>query len=159
MGAVSPDYPYLDIGNKDAEQWADLMHNYRTGEMIQIGINALQGIGGEEKREGLAWLLGYAAHVVADVTIHPIVGLKTGLPYKDHKTDHRKCEMHQDAYVFQRLNLGEIGLAEHLDSGIKAYGDVDNSDNLDREIERLWGIMLQRVYSYDFGKNFPLINK
>jgi len=51
--------------------------------------------------------------VVADVTIHPILELKVG-SYAEHKMGHRTCEMHQDAYIFQRLNLGDVGLSEHL---------------------------------------------
>jgi hypothetical protein len=38
--------------------------------------------------------------------------------------------MHQDAYIFQRWNIGEIGVAEHLDSGIWGCCDRPGSGKL-----------------------------
>lgn len=151
LGAVSPDYPYLAIGDASAAKWADSMHYVRTGAMIHAGVRALLRLHGEMQRKCLAWLLGYAAHVATDVTIHPVVELKVG-PYKENKTAHRVCEMHQDAYIFQRLNLGALGLSEHLDSGICACGD-DNS--LDPDIRALWQTMLREVHPKEFKANPP----
>src|SRR6185369_8201963 len=91
LGAVSPDYPYLAVGDSDAAKWADEMHYTRTGEMIKSGIKYIKLLEGEPKRKCLAWLLGYSAHVVTDVTIHPIVQLKVG-DYAENKKQHRVCE-------------------------------------------------------------------
>jgi hypothetical protein len=158
LGAVSPDYPYLAIGDEGAKQWADTMHYTRTGEMIHAGVKRLQAIGGDASKKCLAWLLGYAAHVTTDVTIHPVVEMKVG-PYQGHEKPHRICEMHQDAYIFQRLNLGEVGLSEHLDSGIAACRDRTDPNLLDRDIVSLWTGMLRDVHTEEFAANPPDIDK
>jgi hypothetical protein len=92
------------------------------------------------------------------VTIHPVVELKVG-EYKGHEKPHRICEMHQDAHIFQRLNLGEVGLSEHLDSGIAACRDAADPDLLDRDIVSLWTGMLQDVHLQEFAANPPDIDK
>jgi hypothetical protein len=157
LGAVSPDYPYLAIPDGDAAIWADLMHYTNTAEMLKSGIKAVKQLQGNAQRKAFAWLLGYAAHVATDVTIHPVVELKVG-PYAANKTAHRVCEMHQDAYIFQRLNLGQIGLSEHLDSGIWGCCDV-NSDKLDSTISQLWSTMLKQAHPAQFASNPPNIDK
>lgn len=150
LGAVSPDYPYLGIGNRGATQWADRMHYENTGDMIKSGVEYIASMpNGEPKRKAFAWLLGYAAHVAADVTIHPIVELKVG-PYAQNKKAHRVCEMNQDAYIFQRLNLGDIGLAEHLDSGIWGCCDIPGSGDLDVAIADVWKAMLNECHPSAF---------
>ncbi len=158
LGSVSPDYPYLALGDGDALQWADNMHYIRTGEMILSGTRALAAMGpGGTRDKCLAWLLGYAAHVAMDVTIHPIIQLKVG-PYAQNKTDHRICEMHQDAYIYLRLNLDEIGLAEPLRAGIAACGAPGDDGALDPDIAGLWRTMLAEVYPGTFAQAPPDID-
>ena len=157
LGAVSPDYPYLAVGDDNAAKWADMMHYVNTGEMIKAGIRHVSQLQGEDKRKAFAWLLGYSAHVATDVTIHPVVELKVG-PYAENKTAHRTCEMHQDAYIFQRLNLGPLGLSEHLDSGIWGCCEA-NTNHLDPAISGLWASMLSATYPEEFKANPPDINK
>lgn len=77
------------------------MHYDFTGKMITVGADLIRKMDrGTEKRICIAWLMGYAAHVVTDVSIHPIVKLKVG-DYAENKTDHRICEMNQDAYIYE----------------------------------------------------------
>lgn len=153
LGSVSPDYPYLAIGDSASAKWADAMHYERTGEMIHAGILRLRGMSGDDRDKGLAWLLGYTAHVVTDVTIHPVVELKVG-PYADNKTDHRICEMNQDAHIFNRLNLGGPGISEHFDSGIAACGEP-GARRLDPVIHALWTGMMQDVHTTESAANPP----
>jgi len=157
LGAVSPDYPYLAVGSSSAAQWADLMHYQNTGDVIKNSIEILRNETGETQRKALAWVLGYSAHVAMDVTIHPVVELKVGT-YELNKTAHRVCEMNQDAFIFQRLNLGEVGLSEHLDSGISACSATANEQDLDEDIIKIWSQALQTVYSNEFETNPPDIN-
>jgi len=158
LGAVSPDYPYLGLGNRGATQWADRMHYEGTGDMIKSGVKCIASMPlGESRRKAFAWLLGYAAHVAADVTIHPVVELKVG-PYAKNKKAHRICEMNQDAYIFQRLNLGDIGLAEHLDSGIWGCCESPDSRNLDPAIANVWHVMLKECYPSPFRSCPPNLN-
>jgi hypothetical protein len=158
LGAVSPDYPYLAIGDAGAKRWADTMHYTRTGQVIQAGVRRCLDLSGESRRKGLAWLLGFAAHVTTDVTMHPVVEMKVG-PYQGNEKAHRICEMHQDAYVFQRMNLGQVGLSNYLDSGIATCHAADDPDLLDRDIVALWSGMLQDVHRNEFLRNPPDIDK
>lgn len=157
LGAVSPDYPYLAVTSPKAAHWADAMHYTRAGEMIHAGVRRLRELSPAQRAKPLAWLLGYAAHVATDVTIHPVVELKVG-PYETNKQAHRVCEMHQDAYIFQRLDLGEVGLSEHLDSGIGTCTDK-KSGGLDREIESLWEYMLKSVHANAYAASTPDIDQ
>jgi hypothetical protein len=157
LGVVSPDYPYLAIGDNSAEKWADLMHYKNTTLIIKFGIEEIRKLQGEEQRKAFAWLLGYASHVATDVTIHPVVELKVG-PYAQNKTDHRICEMHQDAHIFQRLNLGGVGLSNHLSSGIGACSN-ENGKGLDQTICKLWSGLLNQAYPEDYQLNFPDMDK
>lgn len=152
LGAVSPDYPYLAVGDSKAAEWADTMHYVRTGQMIHSGINHVQAMSGEKQAKCLAWLLGFTAHVVTDVTIHPVVELKVG-SYHGNETEHRICEMNQDAHIFQRLNLGGIGISEHLDSGLCACSN--NNDGLDTDISELWANMFKDVHLDQLTTNPP----
>ena len=158
LGAVSPDYPYLALGDKNAAKWADTMHYTRTGQMIHAGIKQLKTVSGERQLKGLAWLFGYAAHVTTDVTIHPVVELKVG-PYHGHEKEHRICEMNQDSFIFQRMNLGGIGLSEHLDSGIAACCQSADKLTIDADVKSLWTAMMKEVHSTDFSGNPPDIDK
>ena len=45
LGAVSPDYPYLDIAHPDACPWADRMHYQKTGDMVKAGIDRVKNTG------------------------------------------------------------------------------------------------------------------
>lgn len=155
LGAVSPDYPYLCVGDKKAARWADAMHYDRTGETLHAGIQAAANLRGEDQRKALAWLLGYTAHIGADVTIHPVVELKVG-NYATNKNAHRTCEMHQDAHIFQRLGVGDIGLSEHLDSGI---GKCGYNGVLDATIANVWNNMLQTVHKDEYERNPPHSSK
>lgn len=145
LGAVSPDLAYLVIGpgSRDATAWADRMHTHDAGRMIHAGAALLPRQPEESRERCLAWLMGYSAHVVADVVIHPVVNAIVGEPYIDHKKDHRICEMHQDVHIWARMNLGEIGLAEHLDSGVGRCGD---ETGIDPVIRGFWEDMLRTAY-------------
>lgn len=149
IGAVGPDYPYLG----QQSEWADRMHYQRTGEVIRNGVRVLRGYGHDITRTRcLAWLMGYAAHVATDLTIHPIVELRVG-PYAENKTQHRTCEMHQDAYIWPQRNLGEIGLADAFRLSINACSDDDG--NLEDNVASFWRRMLEATYPEDAANDAP----
>lgn len=145
LGAVSPDYPYLALTHPSQKAWADAMHYVRTREVIASGISRVRALRGELGRKCLAWLLGYAAHVTMDMTVHPVIELKVG-PYHGHEREHRICEMHQDAYVFDRLNVGGIQRAEYLPAGISACSSASDEHRLDEDVAALWTGVLTDVY-------------
>src|SRR4030066_130910 len=95
LGCISPDYPYLDITSGDSKKWADAMHYTHTCQAISVGSDLVRQLPqGVSKEKCLAWLMGYTAHVITDMFVHPVVELKVG-PYAGNETPHRRCEMHQ----------------------------------------------------------------
>ena len=90
-----------------------------------------------------------AAHVATDVTIHPVVQLKS----KGDSTQHRLCELNQDAYIWDRLGIGEIGAADHFAGLDGCYSGL----HLDPDVERLWSDMLERTYPAEWRSNRPLV--
>jgi hypothetical protein len=151
LGSVSPDYPYLAVGVEGAAKLADLMHYQHTGGMVKSGIELVAGLTGIRQEKAFAWLLGYAAHVITDATIHPVVELKVG-PYELNKTAHRRCEMNQDAYIYPRLDVGNLGVAKYLMSGL----DRCTAGNaLDPAIADTWRAMLSRCHPQEFTDNVP----
>lgn len=158
LGAVSPDYPYLAIGDSSAQAWADKMHYINTGEMIKVGINNLKDMEDDSKSKCVAWLMGYASHVVADVFMHPVVNKIVG-PYEQNKTHHRVCEMNQDSFIFQRLNIGAVDLSSHFETGIWACSDNQEEGTLDKDVVALWSAMLNEVYPEEYNNNAPYFNK
>lgn len=156
LGSVSPDYPYLTLLSSETAEWADLMHYQKTGEMIRQGAKLLRDYKSDVvKRRCLAWLMGYAAHVVTDTTIHPVVKLKVG-DYKGHEKEHRECEMNQDAFIYESLNVGGIADTAHLKGGICTCG---TDDSIDPDIKKLWLGMLKAVHPDVFLRNPPDIDK
>ncbi|PCK31318.1 zinc dependent phospholipase C family protein [Pseudoalteromonas piscicida] len=149
LGCVSPDYPYLAVGQSAQNKWADLMHYERTGEIIKAAIAYCQTQEGQAQEKCFAWLCGYMSHVAADITIHPVVELKVG-PYEQNQTAHRDCEMHQDSFIWQRLNLGEVGLADRVKLNIGSCTNADGT--FDTDIQHIWQHILALVHA-DYTDN------
>ena len=142
LGAVSPDYPYLAHGQS---VWADNMHYKNTSMLLKNGIEKIRGLTGVDREKAISWLFGFAGHMTTDMTIHPIVEKIVG-PYRGNESAHRKCEMHQDSYIFQRMDLGDLGLTEHLKTGIASCHAAGDIDRLDEGIATVWLNMLKAAY-------------
>ncbi|MNV19034.1 hypothetical protein D3C71_1098770 [compost metagenome] len=143
LGCVSPDYPYLGPGQAF---WADQMHYKNTANLLRSGVAGVKSLNGVAREKATSWLLGLACHMTADMTIHPIVEKIVG-PYELNKGAHRLCEMHQDTFIFSQLNLGDVGLTNHLATGIGSCSTPRNSLALDPSIKALWLQMLAASYS------------
>lgn len=144
LGAVSPDYPYLAT-DRSQGAWADAMHLERTGSLFRAAVQAIHGAPIASQPRLTAWLFGWASHVATDMTIHPVIELKVG-PYKGNERAHRICEMHQDAHVFPRMNVGAAGLSQHLKSGLANCNDAHDDDAMDPVIEQVWREALLKTY-------------
>jgi len=159
LGCISPDYPYLDVTSGDSKTWADAMHYTHTGPAIYASAELIRRLpAGKVKEKCLAWLMGYSAHVVTDMCVHPVVELKVG-PYKGNETAHRRCEMHQDAYIFRRIGTGMPQTADHLKATILTCGDKADNKQLDGDIRSLWLDILRKVYPQIIQDDPPDINK
>lgn len=154
LGAVSPDYPYLDLGSKPSASWADAMHYERTGDRLKQGAEYVRALSGEQKYKALAWLLGFTSHILTDVTIHPVVELKTG-PYAQDPKAHRVCEMHQDVFIYTSLNIGEIYSDTFIHNGVAACSEPGRPNNLDPLIAGVWGHMLQHTDAERYRQSPP----
>ena len=159
LGCISPDYPYLDVTSGDSKKWADAMHYTHTCQAIYMGAELVRGLPqGLGREKCLAWLMGYTAHVITDMCIHPVVELKVG-QYKGNETPHRRCEMHQDVYIFRRLGTGMPQTAEHLRSTILTCGAANNNKRLDSDVRALWRKLLRTVYPKAFSDDPPHMDK
>jgi len=157
LGAVSPDYPYLSVINNSAKAWAEAMHSRRTGDRLKAGIQFVKEMSGPEKYKALAWLLGFASHIIADATVHPVIELKVG-PYVGHEKAHRTCEMHQDVFIYKLLDVGDIHLANFLQNGIAACTQPGHADRLDSTVGMVWRYMLRTTDSELYKNNPPKLH-
>lgn len=159
LGSISPDYTYLDIGSGDSKKWADAMHYTHTGPAIFAGAELVRNLtGGVAKEKCLAWLMGYTSHVVTDMCVHPVIELKVG-PYNGNEIAHRRCEMHQDAYIYRRMGTGMPQTADHLKATILTCGQGADPNKLDSDILKLWQDILKSVFPQAFADDAPDINK
>ena len=154
LGVVGPDYPYLSVVGSAAKAWADAMHYEHTGDRLKAGIQFVQKMSGPEKYKALAWLLGFTSHIITDVTIHPVIELKVG-PYEENKKAHRTCEMHQDVFIYNRMDVGSIYSGNFLKDGIATCVDPNNVGRLDPTICKVWRHMLKTADSELYQKSRP----
>ena len=150
LGAISPDYPYLKLLNKEAEGWANVMHYWKTADFIRTGVRHVSGMFADfraaDAQRCIAWLFGYASHVVADLTVHPVIELRVGR-YETNKTQHRRCELNQDAYIFKQKFEEEIASLEYLErAGLAACGaKLGDTHHLAPAVCKLWTLVLSEV--------------
>jgi len=130
----------LDITSGDSKKWADAMHYTHTCQAIYVGAELVRRLPqGTAKEKCLAWLMGYTAHVVGDMCIHPVVELKVG-SYVGHEDSHRRCEMHQDAHIFRRLGTGMPQVAGHIKATILRCGTPKDPNGLTETYESSGGV-------------------
>ncbi len=157
LGAVCPDLPYMGLTDARSMHWSDLMHHQGSGAFLKAGIARLQSMTGDRRDKGAAWLMGFASHVVMDVAVHPVINLRVG-PYEENKSRHRSCEMHQDVYIYQRLGLGPMHLAEHFRSVGGPARERFHRLSVDPDIETLWRDLLREVYPDAYQDRRPRID-
>jgi hypothetical protein len=161
LGCISPDYPYTDITSGDSKQWADEMHYTHTCNTVYTGAELVRALpSGIMKDKCVAWLMGYAAHVIGDMCVHPVIELKVG-PYNGNETAHRRCEMHQDVYIFtNRIGTSMPQTSNHLNATILTCSEnEDNPTQLDPDAKGLWKEILETVHKPLFGSDPPDIDK
>lgn len=161
-GTVGPDYPYLHhaLSSHDpSDNWADRMHYERSGDVVRVGVRLLRARYAAEKTDErylrvLAWLFGYASHVMLDASIHPVVRAIVG-EYAENKTEHRTCEMYMDAYIYRETygtDLVNSEWADYLRHVNISAGKFDDA------IVKLWSAILAEVYPQEYARNPPLIS-
>ncbi|MFZ2634325.1 MAG: zinc dependent phospholipase C family protein [Desulfosalsimonadaceae bacterium] len=163
MGAISPDYPYLKIsgiGKQAAQDWANAMHHkygtYTKKNILHVCIDYLKGLSGNEQDKCFAWSLGYASHVTADVTCHPVTNLLVGDYEANNQKDHRESEMHQDVYIYKKKLKRDLRAAEHIKNVVGSCIDLD-SEKIAPEINSIWTHMLSEAFP-DLYRKYKKIN-
>ncbi len=156
LGGVSPDFPNLSQ-DPAGVAWSDAMHYVNSGEIITRGVPYVRSAPEEIRPKLFAWLLGYCAHVVCDLTIHPVVRIKVG-DYTENRRRHRICEMNQDAHIFSRMNLGEIRDADRFTRDILACRERD-SVRLDGDVATMWDSLLRDTHPGMCATNRPAIQE
>ncbi|WP_374650552.1 zinc dependent phospholipase C family protein [Dongia sp.] len=151
VGSVAPDYPYLG----GQSEWADLMHYRLTGEVIRNLVRHIRvNLDANDGQHCCAWALGYTAHVATDLTIHPVVERIVGT-YAEHKNEHRTCEMHQDAFVWARRGIGDVGLADYFRVAIGHCSSEEGA--MLASLSAMWGDALHKTFPKEFAQNAPEI--
>ena len=160
-GAVGPDYPYLHhalTSHDPSDNWADRMHYERSGDVVRVGIRHLHERYAAEHTDDLylrvlAWLFGYASHVMLDASIHPVVRSIVG-EYAENKMEHRRCEMYMDSYIFREtygtdlVNSQWANYLRHLNT---------SNGKFDENVVALWDTILREVYPQEYARNPPQI--
>lgn len=149
LGTNSPDFPIV-VCNK---LWEDLLHGPTAGNVIPPAISLLRSLSGPKLQKCLAWFCGYLSHMVGDTTIHPMVNLRVG-PYVGNEIAHQTCEVHQDAYIFTRLNLDEITKCEFIKTVIGSTCASHNRLALDSDILSFWESLTSLVFPNEEMPNF-----
>jgi hypothetical protein len=140
LGAVGPDYPYLTelLGSYlKTHSWADRMHYENTSEFVRQGIRNLLGLSGDALAMCLAWLCGFATHLVTDSVIHPVVNAIVG-PYIFNKTEHRHCELTQDSYIFHEIKGIEINYAQYVGLFRMCSDTKDPNNKINPYLSTFW---------------------
>ncbi len=67
VGAVAPDYPYLDATDSNSCAWADAMHKRHAVALLRNGVARIRDLADVNVRQKCtAWLFGFASHVATD---------------------------------------------------------------------------------------------
>ena len=162
-GTVGPDYPYLQhilVNNDLSGSWANLLHYVNTGDVVRAGVKILRSRYPLEKdakdfQRALAWLYGYASHVVFDSSVHPVVRAIVG-EYEQHKTEHRACELFMDSFIHKERYGFELDNSEWV-AYMKSLTD-NTTGGMDPPVSTLWSAMLKEVYPSDYSTNPPQID-
>jgi len=140
LGSVSPDLPFLDIFHRGSKGWGNVMHYWKTADIIRNGVAwfATRDMRDPNTQRALSWLFGYAAHVATDLTVHPVL-VASGYAFATNPSGHRQAELHQDAYIFRKLHGAEAADVSYIENcGIASCGDPDDPDKVHPAIRELW---------------------
>lgn len=156
LGAFGPDTPYFAATVAGSSRWGDLQHRGGAMRVLQLGARALQGLAASERRRRLAWLFGYASHIIADAIVHPVIEHLVGDYTANRETAerHRQAELHQDVYIYRHLGLDEVGKAAHIRAIATQCRDA-SGDPVDHAVAALWQSCLAGAYSERPGGRGP----
>jgi hypothetical protein len=160
MGSTGPDYSYLTDVLKYTvlhigHNWANRMHYENIDWFIREGIKKLSLMDkkSEQFKNCLAWFCGYVSHVIADSFVHPVVNCTVHGTYLFTYTEHGRCELVQDIYIFNLQTGTDICNAAARDRKTFGYlnilddcSDPQNADKMHPHIKLFWTDLLKIVH-------------
>jgi hypothetical protein len=160
MGATGPDYPYLTDVIKYSvlhigHNWANRMHYENIGGLIREGIRklALMDKESDKFKNCLAWFSGYVSHVIADSYVHPVVNSTVHGTYLFTQTEHGRCELVQDIYIFNKETGTDICKAAARDGKTFGYlnilDDCSDPQDLDKvrpDVRSFWMELIKAAH-------------
>jgi hypothetical protein len=163
LGSVGPDYPYLDFFQPGQKDWADHMHYRHTGDAIKTMAQILLDLCGRGFEEEsfiipFCWTLGYLSHVTGDLVVHPVVFNIVG-PYKGNETEHRHCEMIQDAFIYHQVRGGAEIRHNKLIEIIQLCSYPGDKDKIHPILGAFWEDILHTHFVKDYEENSPDIDQ
>lgn len=163
QGSVGPDYPYLDFFQPKQKDWAEHMHYRHTGDAIKTMARRLLSLGELDFERGefiipFCWTLGYLSHVTGDLVVHPVVMNIVG-PYKGHETEHRRCEMIQDAFIYHQIRGGAEIEHSQLMRILQVSSDPSDKDKIHPALRAFWRETLNAHFQEDYRKNEPDVDE
>jgi hypothetical protein len=163
LGSIGPDYPYLDVFQPEQKDWADHMHYRHTGDAIKTMAQKLLDLweGGFRQEEFTipsCWTLGYLAHVTGDLVIHPVVMNIVG-EYKGHETEHRHCEMIQDAFIYNKVRRGAEIEHNELMEIIQLCSAPGDKGKIHPTLCTFWEEVLHTHFPADYRNNRPEVDQ
>jgi hypothetical protein len=163
LGSVGPDYPYFDIFQPRQKDWAEHMHYRHTGDAIKTMAHRLLDLGshGFQREEFIipfCWTLGYLSHVTGDLVVHPVVMNIVG-PYEGNETEHRHCEMIQDAFIYHLIRHGAEIEHSELMRVLQICSAPGNRDEIHPILRAFWGNILQIHFPVDYQSNRPDVDQ
>ena len=163
LGSVGPDYPYLDFFQPKQKDWADHMHYRHTGDAIKTMAQKLLNLwsGGSREEEftvPFCWVLGYLSHVTGDLVIHPVVMNIVG-EYQGHETEHRHCEMIQDAFIYNKVREGAEIEHNELMEIIQFCSAPGDKDKIHPVLCTFWKEVLHTHFPADYQSNLPEVDQ
>jgi len=123
------------------------MHKGMTDQMVKCAMPILYQAridhpDAQEWRQQYAWLLGFVSHIIADVTIHPVVNIRVG-KYEMNKEDHRRCEMNQDVWIYKEITGLDLHVSDNMKGEIRSCG---TAIDLNDDVEELWKKCLEKTF-------------
>jgi hypothetical protein len=140
LGSVSPDLPAI-WDNVDKDGWSEKFHrDPKTNGIILAAFEDLLSRSAADGR--LAWLFGYAAHLVTDVVVHPVVArAKQG---RNNADIHQEIEIDQDALTFFQLKTYDLKTLDFLD-WLEEVHSAPNRATFDQTMT-LWSDKVSQCY-------------
>lgn len=177
LGAVSPDLPaiwdraeaYLGKGlpGQHSHEWSDRFHEQdkppqptATNLVVMKAFAAIRLLPDDERRlASLAWLFGYAGHIITDVVVHPVVRLAKEQVLKDGTYDpgfaprlHQVIEVVMDTLLVKSLEGKEIEETPILPM-LAAVEDSQNQVAHDQTMAA-WSYAIHAAYGADADPGF-----